>query len=234
MCHRFTRARPLPHPRSTLSRWRFGDRPVVRANVPSRSEGTPSGPQSRSHSSAGERPPHTRKVAGSIPAGTTAIPSTEMPGRGDFSLLCEVSAGRLATPRSGYAQKRDRHRFRGGSRSEQRLCPGSRRAAPAVGTGDRQEMRVMRAIAPARAPPCFLGRVRGRDTSESSCAPRGSPGLPPLTPAVPRRGGSAVVQPDWRRRRSVSGAWSSLTCRRPNRPRPAACAGPGGRPGRVR
>ncbi len=53
---------------------RFGVTRVVRVNVSSRSERAPQpAPDShaRSHSSAGERSPHTREVAGSKPAGTT-------------------------------------------------------------------------------------------------------------------------------------------------------------------
>ena len=58
------RGSPIPEPAS------------VRDNVPRRSPVIwPVHPRSRS--SVGERPPHTRKVAGSIPAGTTRNPATK-------------------------------------------------------------------------------------------------------------------------------------------------------------
>jgi hypothetical protein len=86
----------------SLSGWRFGEPPVARANVSSRPEGTPSRRKNiRSHSSAGERPPHTRKVAGSIPAGTTPICETGALGCPVFFLLrvrCAHWVGARASP----------------------------------------------------------------------------------------------------------------------------------------
>ncbi len=57
--------------------------------------------QVRSHSSAGERPPHTRKVAGSIPAGTTRLarPVQCMPG-----LLFSLGLQTARTPRPSSRQ----------------------------------------------------------------------------------------------------------------------------------
>ncbi len=77
----------------------------MRVKVPSRSERHPSRSRNpRSHSSAGERSPHTREVAGSKPAGTTIL---IIPGQGILWVLIirclRVGFGSCSTLISGNA-----------------------------------------------------------------------------------------------------------------------------------
>ena len=91
---------------------------VPGAGAPSRASGRP-----RSRGSVGERPLHTRKVAGSIPAGTTSGFSTSSTGSGLFQ-----------EPRARHVPK-ESNRNRSFNRSQPNLT--LRRDAPGGRYGDR-------------------------------------------------------------------------------------------------